>query len=387
MELTRFRGRGTAFASRHGWVLRFIADRRAVLVGATIRQPSTFSSYTQPSWWNGLAIRVGCIRSTVGKSEGATDPVYRAQLLTPSLPFGTLVWMATAYLDVPIYSELDDCVLRRASAQIALEEAQALRDAMRRSQILVRPSIVVLEELLCELDSDRPAMVRKLRIMRDLGNGFQGMLKQPSDLLDESIQTYAEGRPQADILLAEDQRRIVVKSLAEICAGSASQDTVLREIAAGVPARKIAWKETMRTAQAQVLAEVDRDKRDPRAITFEMFHKAGAQALAEDFAESLGCADACRRRGLDGLLAVPAVQIGIGVAMSQIYAEVVGEAGQPGVRLPHRNDGYDVWHAILGSTAEIFVTFDRRLAGHLERIPGLAHPRVVRSVTELLRLI
>lgn len=118
-----------------------------------------------------------------------------------------------------------------------------------------------------------------------------------------------------------------------------------------------------------------------------MFYKAGALALAEDFAEDVGCADACRQRGLDGLLAVPAVHVFVVVALSQIFAEVVGHAGQPDVRLADRNDGYDVWHAILGSTAEAFLTFDRRLVGHLERIRGLAQPRVVRSVTELLRLL
>jgi hypothetical protein len=73
--------------------------------------------------------------------------------------------------------------------------------------------------------------------------------------------------------------------------------------------------------------------------------------------------------------------------MSQMYAEIVGESRQGQVRHAHRNDGYDLWHATLGSTAEVFVTFDQRLSDHLERIPNLAGFRVVRSVTELLKSV
>lgn len=60
-------------------------------------------------------------------------------------------------------------------------------------------------------------------------------------------------------------------------------------------------------------------------------------------------------------------------------------AAQPQVRLAHRGDGYDIWHTILGSTAEVFVTFDQRLANHIARVPTLDGPelRVVRSVRDL----
>jgi hypothetical protein len=44
-----------------------------------------------------------------------------------------------------------------------------------------------------------------------------------------------------------------------------------------------------------------------------------------------------------------------------MYVQVVG-VDQNNVRLPHRNDGYDLWRAVLGSTVDMFVTLDRRLA-------------------------
>jgi hypothetical protein len=150
----------------------------------------------------------------------------------------------------------DGLAVGRAGAQITPKEATALREALRAGQLTVRPSIAVIDELLCELDSDRPGMVRKLRTMRSLGNVFQQMLKLPSDLLRDSIKAYANGGSPPDILLAEDQRRVVVKSLAEVCAGSASPDLILRQIAEDVRAQKAGWEESMRTGQAEVPTEL-----------------------------------------------------------------------------------------------------------------------------------
>jgi hypothetical protein len=65
--------------------------------------------------------------------------------------------------------------------------------------------------------------------------------------------------------------------------------------------------------------------------------------------------------------------------MSWIFSIVVGD--QP--RRPQRNDGYDLWHALLASAADVFVTHDERLAGLLARVP-LASFRVVPSLDALL---
>lgn len=73
----------------------------------------------------------------------------------------------------------------------------------------------------------------------------------------------------------------------------------------------------------------------------------------------------------------------VGVALSLMYVQVVG-LDQTQVRLPHRNDSFDLMHAVPASTADAFVTFDRRLADHVESIPGVPGFRVIRSVTELL---
>jgi hypothetical protein len=78
------------------------------------------------------------------------------------------------------------------------------------------------------------------------------------------------------------------------------------------------------------------------------------------------------------------VRLCLGVALSQIHTQLVGTPGHRELRQPARSDGYDVWHAIMASTADVFLTFDDRLADHVERIPGLDRFCVLRSLEELL---
>jgi hypothetical protein len=46
-------------------------------------------------------------------------------------------------------------------------------------------------------------------------------------------------------------------------------------------------------------------------------------------------------------------------------------------------DGYDLWHVVCASVGDVFLTRDKRLADHVDRIPGLERPKVVRSVAAL----
>jgi len=72
----------------------------------------------------------------------------------------------------------------------------------------------------------------------------------------------------------------------------------------------------------------------------------------------------------------------VGAVMSMIYSQVIGESGgQP--RQAALGDTYDLWHALLASTADVFVTCDERLAKSLKRVP-IDGFRVVTSLKEVL---
>ena len=104
-----------------------------------------------------------------------------------------------------------------------------------------------------------------------------------------------------------------------------------------------------------------------RALKFEAFWAKAKVKLAENLADRINLGDACRKRGLDGLLNIRAVRLGVIAAASMLFAQMGGDGSEP--RQPRIGDAYDLWHAILASSADLFVTHDERLAKALNRVP------------------
>ena len=138
-------------------------------------------------------------------------------------------------------------------------------------------------------------------------------------------------------------------------------------------------------ARSRAFAKLDLKARDPeavRAVTFSALWETGAVGRAEIFADELGLAAPCRERGLAGLLDVRPVRLAVGAVISIIHSQVIGD-GDGHSRQPALGDSYDLWHALLASAADVFVTRDGRLAKSLERIP-IEDFRVVTSLRALL---
>jgi len=106
-------------------------------------------------------------------------------------------------------------------------------------------------------------------------------------------------------------------------------------------------------------------------------------ALADGAGISVG--DACRRRGIAGLLQRRPVVVCVGAQMSWMYSQVVPHGGGSETRQTDRGDGYDLWHALLASAADVFLTGDRNLADNLGRL-RIEGFRVVTSLRDLLEL-
>ena len=132
----------------------------------------------------------------------------------------------------------------------------------------------------------------------------------------------------------------------------------------------------MQRANDKAIAEVPIEPHSPHELSFKALWEAGAKDWARGLAARFHLAEACEIRGLDGLLNVRAVST-VMAGMSLAYSQTVN------ARNPDIGDGYDQWHAILASTADVFLTGDGRLAEHLTRVPTDGF-RVFRSVPELL---
>jgi len=287
--------------------------------------------------------------------------------LTVRIASGTLDPMIRAYLDANAYSNT------------AAERIDALRAAMASRGIVPRLGLADVDEILGDWETNGPAAVARLQVARDLV-GFDAILKQPRDLLGDAIRAYAAGEPTPAQILPPDQQELVEDCLYRAARGRTSVDHVVREIVSGVRVLKDVCCREMTEARARALAEWEQfDPARRRSVTFEEYWKAGARDWAEDFARHVGLADARREHGLDGLLDIRTVRFCVGAVMSWVFSVVVGN--QP--RQPRRNDGYDLWHALLASAADVLVTGDERLAALLARVP-LDGFRVAASLDELL---
>ena len=281
--------------------------------------------------------------------------------------------MPTAYFDTTVYDDI-------AKSKVTPGDRQAVRRLIARGAIRAYPSVVNVEELLGQWESDPSAALQRIEILVDLV-GVDNVLKQPRDLLDEAIHAYAEGRTAAPVTMRRADRDLYFEHLNGLLQGHPDFD--VSGVLADIRKMKDDFKQRMAEARERVLTELQWASHPIEELTFDAFFNDGAPQWAEDFADHLGVVvgNACRTRGLAGLIDVRTVRICIGAHMSLVHAQVVGDGEQS--RHPRRGDGYDLWHAVSGSVADIFVTSDGPLRQQLQRLP-VADFKVVKSLRELL---
>jgi hypothetical protein len=292
--------------------------------------------------------------------------------LTCILQAGMLTPMLRAYLDTSVYGAID-------SGEIPEEDVTTFRQAIARGELVAVLSLTVVEELLGSWERHREAAIRRLRLARDLV-GFDGMLKPAGELLEDAIRAYAAGGPVPLPTLPRKTRRLVASVLARIAKGRPGLTKDLSAIIADVRRTKESFHRDMMEGMERTRDELGRktySREQRRAFTFEAFWTEAAHSWAEEFADQAGAGDACRARGLDGLLDVRPVRLAVGATLSLVFSQVRGECQ------PDRNDGYDLWHAIHASAADLFVTRDTLLAEHLARVT-IERFRVVTSLRDVI---
>jgi hypothetical protein len=282
--------------------------------------------------------------------------------------------MPRVYFDTNVYDHID-------KGHVAHSDIDALRFALAHENLIANISIADVEELLGEWETNRTAAVRKLQIAREVV-GFDEILKQPRDLLTEAIGTYGSGEVAPSPIMPLDQRNIVVNSLHRIIGGDTRLDSIMSKSLQEAQLMKEGFRQGMTQSRTEVCAEWERIvAKEGRNATFEEYWAAGATEFAEDLVPP-DYVDACQARGFDGLLEVRTVRFAVGVLMSLIFSQIVGDGRQS--RKPQIGDAYDLWHAVFASTADLFVTYDTRFAGLLRRVP-IDNFRIFSSIPELLQ--
>ncbi len=285
--------------------------------------------------------------------------------MTEPVLSGTLAWMPMHYIDANIFDHIEKGDRMPPAHRVPLEHCAAFRDARLSGRLSAYLSLTDVEELLGDWDRPdrRPAAVRRLRHAHDLV-GFDNILKPPDILLAEVIRAYAEGRPAPSPYLppGNEQRGDLIDMLTSVAAGRDDYTGMVLEIVAAIRAMKAQSRASMEEATRQARADIATLPPDRRTQPWEEFRTdAGQWALA--LAAHDGLADACRERGVDGLLGARSVGLTVGAMQSMVYAlSVEGRA-------PQNGDLYDLWHAQQAAAAEVFVTHDEELARRLSRIP------------------
>ncbi|WHZ17713.1 MAG: hypothetical protein OJF52_004566 [Nitrospira sp.] len=85
--------------------------------------------------------------------------------------------------------------------------------------------------------------------------------------------------------------------------------------------------------------------------------------LVEGLARRVRVLGKVKKRGVDGLLKVKSVALAVGANLSLLYSHHMENC------TPASGDSRDILHAVLASTADVFVTNDKRLEAVLARVP------------------
>jgi hypothetical protein len=261
-----------------------------------------------------------------------------------------------AYFDTNIFDHID-------KGLIPPDDVGALRNAIASKEVGVHLSIADVEELLGQWDSNRVAAVRKLRLAGDLV-GFDRLLLPAQAILDDAIRAYAEGAPPPNVTAPRRLRVSWSAVLSKIAAGRGSLDGEIAGAIRAVHALKQRFRDGMPHGRGAQIAE-DMMKAEPEipAYTFNQVWERMALPWAEGFAARCDLTQRCAARGFEGLLHLRPVRIAVGAGLSLVHAQVVER------RSPRPSDAYDLWHAVMASAADVFVTRDESFARLLARVP------------------
>lgn len=238
----------------------------------------------------------------------------------------------------------------------------ALRSAVEKGRISILLSVLNLEEALCALAQSYSQAREELRLILELAENRR-LVKPPGTLLSDDIRSYAKGEALLDPFIALDS--VIHANLRVLVNASQTDIDKLRLLVMETQKEKENFVAAMREANAEVSphAREFRRKYQGQPPDWEDYWERLAGKFAEGFAERQGLLDACRNRGITGLLGLRSVRMAVAASLSLAYAETFEK------RTPKMGDSRDMQHAVLATAADVFVTHDRGLARLLARIP------------------
>ena len=273
-----------------------------------------------------------------------------------------------AYLDTNVF----DHVYKKIGCTSA--DIAQLRKAIYGRGLAIPIGIHVLEEILLNRRASPQELVARLKLTLSLAS-IRRMVKPCDQLIADDIRSYAAtGQPDRPLVSAQIQSALT-QGIAELIESDGEEfSEEIGEVLEDARQGRERFLQGMRAARQQAAALVETLA---SRVSFEEFFELAAVPTAEKFAQRVGVLEACRARGIDGLLKIRSVRAAIGIALSFIYGQTYERWA------PHSSDTIDLLHVpSAAASAEVFITNDIRLREALQRVP-LDEFRVM-SLTEFL---
>ena len=234
-----------------------------------------------------------------------------------------------------------------------------VRRAVRHECIRVVLSYLNIEETLFIVPSQPKRAEARVKLIFELGDKHL-VVRETKSILNDEIRAYSRGLP-------------IVSPFESLTCWMESE---LWSLAAPVGTRKKKDLDRLLKTTHRIKMEYQSFMNWARGETeimsrtlvggrypFQAFLKDNSAWLAEGLAKRAKALLKVRRQGIQGLLELKSVALAVGANFSLIYSH------QFEGRTPASGDSRDVLHSVAASSADVFVTNDRKLATILSRIP------------------
>jgi hypothetical protein len=266
--------------------------------------------------------------------------------------------MRIVYFDANIFDHLHKRI------NVTDSDIARLRSAVNKGSICIPLSIISLEETVSALESSPDVAMAEMRLIDKLVD-WRKVLEDPAVIIEQDMRRYAKGRGPASPFIADPEvierlRRILrptEESMHDILE-SIRESRQQKESFAATMSRRKEWYS--RRFKQVGISRIRLEKGQPG---FNQVWERHAPRFAEGLARQFGVLNACRKRGVRGLLDLRSVLLTVGANLYLVYTQNFEG------RKPNMGDSRDARHATSACIADIFVTDDIRLARMLERIP------------------
>ncbi len=233
-------------------------------------------------------------------------------------------------------------------------DIQVLKEAIACGRITIFRSLTLIEETLPVLKSSVGIAKVEKQLLVDLTESKK-VIKPPEELLRDDVLAYAKGQemPSPFTLEFPDLEELLTPAMADL--------TDLLNVVNDTQAQKLYMQAEFKVAKNHD-GEYFKTQQKGSKPSFKKYFDSHASEMVRDLADQLGILDACKNRGLGGMLEIKSVSLYVGVGLSYSYAQIFEG------RAPHAGDSRDLHHSVIASAVDTFVTHDPKLRALLSRV-------------------